>query len=414
MNRSIPMPDKTVSAYSGLFTLAVLYLIFDYARPQSLVPFIGLFRPILVCTVFLLFALVIQGAFKDAWSRQTKLLFMFNLLIMAYIPFARNNMAAFQTSMGMLVFIPFILAVIASVNTVPRLRKFINIIIMIMFFQSLYALTHGGLGLGAYFQDENDIALFINMWLPFCFFLYSQAESPKIKLLYAAGMFTGLASIIISFSRGGFIGFVAMGAMAWFYSSKKVLAVFMVGIFAFMVYVLGGAQYMDEMSTISDTKEKTANERIMTWGAAWRMFLDNPLGVGGNNFQKSFHRYQSKEFKRGMWNRVAHSLWFTLLPELGIIGVIIFFTLLWYNLKDIFILKRLPDSENKDVKYLRAISLAFLVSLVGFFATASFLSVLYYAHYWYLTGIIAASAKIAQNLLASQAPILDAKEAAGS
>jgi putative inorganic carbon (hco3(-)) transporter len=390
--------DRSVSAYSSLFTLSIIYIFFDYARPQALLPFIGFLRPIFICIAFLTILLVTKGALKDTKSRQTKLFLLFNLLIMAYIPFARNNMAAFQTSMGMLAFIPFMFAVMASVNTVPRLKKFMNVLVFIMIFQAVYALTHKGMGSGNYFLDENDLSLYINMWLPFCWFLFPTAENTKIKALYIIGMVSGLASIVVSFSRGGFVGLIAMGIVAWLYSSKKVISLFVVAIFALMVYVLGGAQYIHEMSTITDTKERTANERILTWEAAWRMFLDNPLGVGGNNFQKSFHRYQSAELKRGMWNRVAHSLWFTLLPELGIFGVIIFFMLLWYNLKDIFLLKNMREKVSAEAIYFRQIALAFLVSLVGFFASATFLSVLYYPHYWYLTAIIVAAVSTAKRL----------------
>ena len=40
-----------------------------------------------------------------------------------------------------------------------------------------------------------------------------------------------------------------------------------------------------------------------------------------------FPEYQGERFKKGMWGRVAHSLWFTLLPETGVLGVVIFLAL---------------------------------------------------------------------------------------
>ena len=127
------------------------------------------------------------------------------------------------------------------------------------------------------------------------------------------------------------------------------------------------------------------------------MFLDNPFGVGGNNFQARFPEYQSPEFKKGMWGRVAHSLWFTLIPELGLAGIFIYMSLLYYNLKDIFFLKgiSIKTDDNPDLRYLHSLSLAFIASIAGFFASATFLSVLYYPHYWYFTGILVATIKIA-------------------
>ena len=128
-----------------------------------------------------------------------------------------------------------------------------------------------------------------------------------------------------------------------------------------------------------------------------RMFIDNPLGVGGNNFQVRFPEYQSKIFKRGMWGRVAHSLWFTLISELGIFGILIFFMLLYYNVRDIIFLKNFRLDNREDLKYLNVLSLATFASFAGYFASGTFLSVLYYPHYWYLTAILVASVKIAKN-----------------
>ena len=153
------------------------------------------------------------------------------------------------------------------------------------------------------------------------------------------------------------------------------------------------------MSTITDLGESTATARIESWKAAWDIFIDHPLGVGGNNFQVWFNKYQTEYFKRGMWGRVAHSLWFTLIPELGIVGIYIYFALLYQNIKDIFYLKNINNSDDYDIKYINYLSLAFLASLAGYFASGTFLSVLYYSHYWYLTAIVIATRNITNNYL---------------
>ena len=398
-----PMPvdvktgDLSVPAYTLTFFFTILYILIDYGRPQEILP-IGFLRPTLICIIGLIIGLVFEGGLWRSWSRQTKIILLINLLIMAYIPFARNTRAAFQTFLVMISYIPFILAVIASVNTMGRLKKLVNVLILIMLYQALYALAHKGVGAGSYFSDENDLSLYINMWLPFCYFLFSQTDSTKARILYGAGILAGLASIVVSFSRGGFVGLVAMSAAAWFFSTRKALTLGITCVFVLMAVLVGGNTYIKEMSTVTDTKESTAQQRILSWKAAWYMFLDNPLGVGGNNFQKNFHRYQPRELKKGMWNRVAHSLWFTLIPELGIFGIILYFLLLKYNIKDVLALKNIPDRDDGNVRYLHQLSRAYIVSLVGFFASATFLSVLYYAHYWYLSAMIVATAAIATRL----------------
>jgi hypothetical protein len=93
-----------------------------------------------------------------------------------------------------------------------------------------------------------------------------------------------------------------------------------------------------------------------------------------------------------MWGRVAHSLWFTLLPELGIPGVLAYGLLLFFNLRDSVRLRSIGWSlGGGDGTLLVGLGSAFLASLAGFFASGTFLSVLYYSHYWYLTGLIVAT-----------------------
>ena len=269
-----------------------------------------------------------------------------------------------------------------------------------MIYVSGYALTHGGKGSGNYFMDENDVSLYINMWLPFCYFLSFVEKKRIIRLLYITGLIIGVSAVVYSGSRGGFIGLIAVGFIIWLYSPNKLFTLIVISLTALVMVVLASKSYWNEMSTITDLSEGTANARIESWKAAWRIFIDHPLGVGGNNFQVWFDKYQSGYFKRGMWGRVAHSLWFTLIPELGIAGIYLYFSLLYHNLKNIFYLKNIKNSETVEIKYINHLSLAFLGSLAGYFSSGTFLSVLYYAHYWYLTAIIIATSNIANKYIA--------------
>ena len=94
------------------------------------------------------------------------------------------------------------------------------------------------------------------------------------------------------------------------------------------------------------------------------------------------------------------SLWFTLLAELGIPGVMLYLSLLAANVRDIRYLrdlkKRPGDEDVHRLAYF--LSLAFIASLAGYFAAGTFLSVLYYPHYWYLTAMLVATRKIIEGM----------------
>ena len=390
------------------FFFVLFYIFVDYGRPQDVLP-VGFLRPGMVSILILTLFLVLSNKIGSSNSKQTRLILYFTALIACYVPFATNNYYAFLTTRDMLLFMPFILSTIIVVNSIDRLKIIINFIIGIMIYVSIFSLFHHGKGTGNYFKDENDLSLFINTFLPFCYFLFLCEKKKKIKFFYAAGMISGILGIVASFSRGGFLGLLVMVAVAWWFSPKKILSLLVIGMLALCLFYYGSevainrgsTSYLQRLTTATDTQNGTGRERIESWKAAWAMFLHHPFGVGGNNFQVLFPEYQTSYFHHGMWGRVAHSLWFTLLSELGIIGVLIYLSLLYYNLKDIFHLKRLNATKNvnRDSQYLHYLALSFLASFAGYFTSGTFLSVLYYPHYWYLTALLVSARRIGDRLV---------------
>lgn len=361
----------------------------------------------MIIILILLGFIVMNNGVVRGHSKQTKMIWLFIALIAVHVPFAVNNFFAFTTLQGMVLYMPFILSCIACVNSIDRLKKIMVVCIGLMIYVAGHSLVYGGVGSGNYFEDENDLSLYINMWIPFCYFLFLVEKNKVAKLLFATGIVVGISSVVVTFSRGGFVGLVAMFIVMFLVSSRKIITLVVVAACVLLLINLGtmvtnenyNMRYWERMSTATDPTEGTAEERLNSWKAGWYMFLDNPLGVGGNNFQVRFPEYQPPEMPRGMWGRVAHSLWFTLLPELGIIGVWIFFTLLFYNIKDLNYLRvSFKNSKDHDMSYFRYFSLACFASFAGYFASGTFISVLYYPHYWYLTAFIVAAVNIAAKV----------------
>lgn len=385
---------KDYSASEGWFKFIIIFLIVEYGRPQDILP-IGFLKPgFITITILSLYLLSTKGV---GWSnsQQTKIIWYMVILISLYIPFAVNTYFAYHAFYNMISYMPFILSVAYCVNSNRRFRVLLNVLIALMIYVSGYSLTHGGMGSGNYFQDENDVSLYINMWLPFCFFLFMYEKNKKMKFFYLLGLIIGLAAIVVSFSRGGFVGLLCIMFVIWYFSSKKILTLFLIVLLGGATYLVSGDAYKKEMSTVTDTKESTADARIKMWESGWDMFLDNPFGVGGGNFPIRFPEYQGDRFDRGMWGRAAHSLWFTLFPELGIVGAFLFFRLIYVNVKDVFSVRKIlskydnhASNLNYEKGFYKALVPAYLASFAGYFASGTFLSVLYYPHFWYMSALV--------------------------
>lgn len=385
--------------YKNWYFFTVLYLFVDYCRPQDIISQISIIRPGLLVTSVIIIFIAYNYSKINKLCIQIKEAFKFSVLLIVLVPFAVNNYLSYITARTILLYLPFMLSVYIAVNTIDRLKHFIKINIVIMNYVLLYGIYNSGRGSGNYFTDENDIALYACMWIPFCFFLFI-SETGKIKIFYALSLFVSVSCVVVSFSRGGFVGLVVVFFMIWLFSPKKTLSLFIVCIIAIVLWNFTDVSYKSEMSTVIDTSEGTVVERLQSWNAAWYMFLDNPLGVGGNNFQILFPEYQPSEMSRNMWGRVAHSLWFTLIPEVGIFGIFIYLRLIYFNMRDLYQIRlNTSNYKNEDLRFLYYLSLSYIVSLAGFFAAGTFISVLYYAHYWYMTAYIAATVSICNKII---------------
>jgi len=398
--------------YASWFFFTVIYFIVDYGRPQETLP-IGAMRPALILTLVLSFYLLVNG-YKDYFKyRQVRIMCLFIVLLAGYVPFVRNQHYAFLAFKTQLLYMPFVLSLIVCVDSVRRLRALMMVGVLLEIYIALYSMTHGWLGPGHYFHDQNDLSLYMNMWFPISYYLYFTERKRSVRFLYLAGVAFGLVTVVASSSRGGFVGLLVVCLAMCFFSRRKAVSFSVLGLACLAIILWVDSGYLNEMATITDLSESTADTRLKTWAAGWRMFLDNPLGVGGQNFPIRFPEYQGDDFQKSMWGRAAHSLWFTLIPETGVVGILLYLALVHANFKDAFMLVRISASDEDEDDYdeaeaeadgvearrfIHALALGFIVSMLGFFASATFISVLYYAHFWYLTGFIIVAVNIAESM----------------
>jgi O-antigen ligase len=353
----------------------------------------------MVVTGLLGFWLVTRPGMWVRGNAQQRCVWAFAGLLAVHVPFAVNNYFAFQAWRWIMLLLPFIVAVPICIASPARLRRTLAFCMVLVAYQAGFGLLNGGRGTGAQFLDENDLALFLNTYLPFGYFLFLAERRLALKFLYLATTLLAVGGVVATSSRGGFVGLLAVGVVTWMVSRRKLTSLVAVALLAALVMWFASDAYWERMRTSTNTESGTAKERLESWKSGWNMFVHNPLGVGGNNFQVRFPDYQTGYFQRGMWGRVAHSVWITLIAELGIPGALIYLLLAFYNIRDsLRIRARGRAAGGEDGELLAAVGSAMLASIAGYFASATFLSVLYYPHYWYLTGFVVATARVADGL----------------
>ena len=416
---AIRIADKTEPMIP--FYLVVTYLFLEFARPQSLVPVLQyLHLPAIVVTLIAV-SLLKMGKLNIK-DKQTILYILLLIEMILHGPIALNNYWAFKVFYAMGVTFIAYLGIVNLVDNDTKYDTLIKYWIITFIFLAIYGYFNAnlhlpkymryGIGVGGFVGDANDYCMALNTIMPFAVFGIFSAKNTFKKIYFVLLVCLFLFIIILTESRGGFIGLVSVAIYCWLRSNKKVVLGVLMGLLAIFALAVAPGSYWDEIQSIK-TENTEANpygtgaQRVYSWKLGWKMFLENPvIGVGQGNYAWNVGETEEEagvNWKtRSIRGRAAHSLYFTLLPELGIVGGTLYLLMIFISFKDLknikdTLIKRktlVSDEYYKKVYYL---ALALEASLIGFLVSSIFISTLYYPNFWLLCAFILALNKIVSS-----------------
>ena len=358
--------------------------------------------PFLISLLTLVHAiyLIINGKVKIAGSLNS-IFILFCIYVIIYSQLDTIN--PFSREMYLKLFLQYLANYIIIVGCVKKPQQFVFMIDVFLFavlHSSYHSIHQGGRIYSAlWLRGENNVGLVCAYAIPFAFFLYINYRDSIKKYFYLLCMFASVTGVIVANSRGGFVATAAVGFFCWFFIAKKARVLMLILVAAILVVQLAPERFFVELKTLEQgTEEGTADERIYSWGLAVQMFADHPiLGVGPFNYPDYFLEYDSKAEgrfttnatgRRAYTQRVAHSTQFQWLAEFGIVGVILFFYFqlkLYRNWRVMYEFK-IPNEKAKlkDTVLLKTMTHANLITQIGFWVAALFISIIHYPFYWFL------------------------------
>lgn len=322
------------------------------------------------------------------------------------VPLAANQYSAFWACYGLTIAVGCISIPAAQfMKNMRHIHVFVWVFLATSTYVGLFAITHAGFGpAGAGGgQDENYVAAAMSAALPFAYFGLSATRNLITRLALMGMTVVFLLATVIGFSRGGFLGMAAVGLFCFWYSPRKLVAVgaTIVGVGA--VVAVAPDSYWEEVQTISETDEGTADMRLELWAIATRQFLDNPIvGVGPGNYRWRIADYQTEEQTQKMGrslggSAVVHSTYFEVLAELGGVGIGFFLAMLYFAFRAFRNIAAICDKALKhrsrgknsrslvsDLEWARAYALSFQGGLIGYLVCSAFISTTYYSTIWLL------------------------------
>ncbi len=407
-----------------------LSFMLTFMRPQHQISALGAIRLPLIISIIV--GVLWLRTMKPSITSQSKIILFFLgaeavrifLGRTIFEDLVRNDGWAFGTWYGLaLNFFGLTIPMIAVYASGTSLRMLFRVWLISAAYLAFYVTTHSGFGPGGFISDENDAGLVLLMFaaLPLAVLAVGRSSGhPRLFSLVATGAI--LIGVVRTFSRGTFVGLIAVAGYFFLRSSRKILLTVLAGLMVLVAIPFAPQGYKDEILSIQNVDDPTAQGRFHLWKLAMRVWMDpphSPFGVGLANtayFLADYETASDTAEAASVGGRAVHSVYFQLLSELGLWGIWVVGSLVWISVtrnrradreleKIVRRLELIPgavergnakppsDDENgariataqmliSELRYVQPYFAGLNGSFVAIFSAGLFISVLYYPCIW--------------------------------
>ncbi|WP_225414083.1 O-antigen ligase family protein [Stigmatella hybrida] len=238
------------------------------------------------------------------------------------------------------------------------------------------------------YADPNHMAMNMALVVPLAVAFLARKESGWLmRVLCALAAVLSVVAIVLSHSRGGFIGLsVAMGVWA-IREKRRIQAVVVGGLLALGLVLFAPKSFWQRNETVTSFhQDASAMGRVYAWQVASRISLDKPLlGVGAGGFRYAWPLYAPPESRQAY---VAHNIFLDVIGELGFVGLALFLVFAGGATGGAF-------AASKDAQ-MGWLARALAAAMAGYLVCDLFSGYILSAHLYVLFGLAASAQRIAQ------------------
>lgn len=274
---------------------------------------------------------------------------------------------------------------------------------VLVFLDLLFFVFSGNLSQGLFFSGflswHNQMAGFLLLLIPLLIASVTSFPKTYLKILGGVLIFASGISLILTYSRGGWIVFLLQMAVL-FFLMKKVTRKHLLLLFVVFIIFLGtfAAKTQDlENRLLSIPLEYTSleyinqNPRLYTWDRGIAIFIKHPfVGVGPGAFGLASRNFQTEPW---LFSENAHNHFLEILAESGLLGLIIFTALI------VSVFRPLPKNLKKNI-FLSAVLISLLGLITHSLIDYDFSKVSLYSAFWLLAGFYLSQVKTPSNTFA--------------
>jgi probable O-glycosylation ligase (exosortase A-associated) len=245
--------------------------------------------------------------------------------------------------------------------------------------------------------DNNDLALATMMIIPLMVYLARVHTNILIKMGLYVAVLLALASVIGSYSRGGFLTMAVITLVLWWRSSKRFLMLLVSVVLIASTIPLIPQKWYDRMDSISNyEQDDSATGRLDMWGMAIDIAQRRPIVGGGFDVHRTDWAYENSP---GITRRNFHSIYFSVLGWHGYVGLAIFLALGLIAFRNAKWIKK-KCRGNPDLSQEYALADMIQISLIAFATGGAFLNFAFYDLYYGLIAMLIITRALVEKKLA--------------
>ena len=319
--------------YIGLLALLIVMEL----QPGELYPQTASLHLERVIAAILLIGFLLNGE-KFRFPAPTRWFLAFFGAMIASIPLAFWRGNTVLSCISFLEIVVFVLFVTALLTTEERIRWFVLTDILLVDWlggSALWNYSHGiwqvrmhierAIGITSSAGDPDSMAVTLLLGIPLCLALLERSNPKWMRAIAAASIVLYLVTIVDTGSRAAAAGVLFLVLLVLFRKPKNLIYAPLLLVLGPLVWVVIPQQYKARYETVDNLKsDESYQNRILSWHGGMAMFESNPItGVGAGNYTYANGMKFWPGDGRKHWLN-AHSLYFKLLGELGVVGIFTF------------------------------------------------------------------------------------------
>jgi probable O-glycosylation ligase (exosortase A-associated) len=387
--------------YIGLLALLIVIEL----QPGELYPYLAPLHLERVVAAMLLVAFLVHGA-KWRFPAPTRWFLAFYGAMVLSVPLAFWRAGAFFSCIGFLEVVFYVVCATALLTTESRIRWFILTYVLLIDWlggSALWNYSHGiwqvrmhierAIGITSSAGDPNTMAATLLFSIPLSVALMTRSNPIWMRFIGLGSSAMCVVTIIDTGSRGAAMGIVFLVLLLLARRPQNLIFLPVLLCLAPVVWMVIPQQYKARYETVDHLKSDASYQnRLLSWEGGVKMFESNPLtGIGAGDYTSA----NGVEFWPGDGQKRylnAHSLYFKVLGELGLLGIVTFggYLICVFRLN----IRLGRELEHRDVsKFLKVLPGTFTIMLLQMLF-AGYASHDLYRSTWFVIGAMAASVSL--------------------